>query len=87
MEKPVFLYAEDINDYSRERDFYVDYFGLPYLIATDEEKLVENISLFDQKIYESKVRDYHKRIGSVEKGTASKSVVDAIYKHIEEEFS
>lgn len=87
MKKPVFLYAEDISDYSRERDFYVDYFGLPYLIAEDEDKLVENILLFNQEIYERKVRDYHKKIGSVEKGTASESVVDAIYKHIEEEFS
>lgn len=87
MKKPIFLYAEDISDYSRERDFYVDYFGLPYLIAEDEDKLVENISLFNQEIYERKVRDYHKKIGSVEKGTASESVVDAIYKHIEEEFS
>lgn len=86
MKKPVFLYAEDINSYSHERDFYVDYFGLPYLIAENENKLLENISLFNKEIYENKVQRYHKEIGSIEKGTASKAVVDAIYNHIRKEF-
>ncbi|MCI9079045.1 MAG: hypothetical protein HFH68_09000 [Lachnospiraceae bacterium] len=86
MKKPVFLYAEDISSYSRERDFYVDYFELPYLIAEDEDKFVENIFSFDKKIYEDKVCGYHKKIGSVENGTASKAVVDAVYNHIRKEF-
>ena len=86
MKKPVFLYAEDINDYSRERDFYVNYFELPYLIAENEDELIENISSFNKEIYEDKVYCYHKKIGSVENGTASKAVVDAIYNHIRKEF-
>ena len=86
MKKPVFLYAEDINSYSHERDFYVDYFSLPYLIAENENQLLENISLFNKEVYEKKVQRYHKEIGSIEKGTASKAVIDAVYNHIRKEF-
>ena len=86
MKKPIFLYAEDISDYADERDFYIDYFKLPYSVADSEDKLIENITLFDKEEYQDKLCDYNKKIGSKETGNASRIVTDEIYKYIEEEF-
>ncbi len=71
MKKPIFLYAEDISDYADERDFYIDYFKLPYSVADSEDKLIENITLFDKEEYQDKLCDYNKKIGSKETGNAS----------------
>lgn len=83
MEKPIFLYAEDIDDYGQERDFYIDYFKLPYSVSTDEEQLLSNIMGFDLGEYKNKLKEYHKYIGSKETGIAAKTVVDAIYERME----
>ena len=63
MKKPIFLYAEDIGDYGEERDFYIDYFNLPYSVAENIEKLISNIMTFDMEKYQMKLEEYHKQIG------------------------
>ena len=82
MKKPIFLYAEDIADYGQERDFYIDYYSLPYPISADTEQLTSNIISFDLKEYLRKLENYHKQIGSKETGIAAQTVVDIIYEHI-----
>lgn len=82
MNKPIFLLAEDVNDYGDERDFYIDYFNLPYTVATSEEALITNIGMFDEKKYIKKLGEYKETIGSKETGIAAKAVVDEILKHI-----
>ena len=79
MNKPIFLYAEDVEGYGDERDFYIDYFKLPYSVATDEEELKKNILEFQEESYIHKLEDYRQVIGSKETGVAAKRVVDEIY--------
>ncbi len=81
MEKPIFLYAEDIKSYEQERSFYIDYFKLPYPIAVNKKQLLFNILSFDAEDYQKKLRKYHCEIGSKETGIATKTVVDIISKH------
>lgn len=82
MGKPIFLYAEDIEDYGQERDFYVEYSRLPYSVSADEKQLLSNIMVFDDGEYKKEIEEYHELIGSKETGTAAKAVVDAIYEHL-----
>lgn len=82
MDKPVFLYAEDIKDYEQERDFYTDYYKLPYLVSVNEKQLLDNISVFDRNIYINKLKSYFESIGNKENGMAAKTVVDEIYKNL-----
>ncbi len=78
MKKPIFLYAEDIEAYGIERDFYVNYFELPYSVSKNEQELIEHICSFDEEKYQAQLIDYHCEIGSKETGNAAKAVVQAI---------
>lgn len=79
MNKPIFLYAEDVAGYGDERDFYIDYFKLPYSVATDEDELKKNIASFEEKDYVDRLDNYRQVIGTKETGVAAKTVVDEIY--------
>ncbi len=74
--KPVFLFASDVMEYAVERDFYIDYFSLPYHIAKDNETLMKNIADFKEDSYRNKVLEYLDSVGMADRGNASKCVVD-----------
>lgn len=60
LEKPVVLYAPDIDNYSIERGFYIDYNSFsPYSIATSENSLIKAIKSSESMSYED--RTYFKR--------------------------
>lgn len=82
MKKPVFLFATDIKEYAIERDFYMDYYTLPFPIAETNEQLINNIISFDLNNYEQKRKAYFKAIGMCESGNAAKQIVDRIQKEI-----
>lgn len=63
MKKPVFLYASDINEYRKDRDFYLPIEDYPFPVATNNDELVSNIIKFDDKKYIEELDAYHKRIG------------------------
>lgn len=77
-EKPVFLFAPDIDDYAGDRGFYVDMRTLPFPLAVSNEELCTAVSVFDNAKYQKNLRDYQKQIGNYEKGQASKAVADKI---------
>ncbi|MGN1275962.1 MAG: CDP-glycerol glycerophosphotransferase family protein, partial [Floccifex sp.] len=83
--KPVFLYAEDITAYALERDFYIDYFSLPFPIATNNEELKTNILNFSEEEYQKKVFSFLDGVGMKEYGIASKYLVDIIEKISQQE--
>lgn len=78
MGKPIFLYAEDTDAYGMERDFYIDYFKLPYSVSKREEELIENIRAFNEACYQDKLKKYHLQIGSKELGKAACATADRI---------
>ena len=83
--KPVFLYANDLDEYIKDRGFYFDYNDLPYTIANNNEELINNITNFDNDIYQIKLKEFFDKIGLKETGKASKEVVNVIEKEIEGE--
>lgn len=76
--KYVFLFATDINEYAAERDFYCDYYSLPFPISDNNEALLDNIQCFSEKEYKEKVDKYLYDVRMFDNGTASKQVVDKI---------
>ena len=83
--KPVFLYASDIDNYLDDRGFYFEYSELPYSYAQNNDELIKNIEMFNEKKYHSALKKFYSSIGSVESGNASKKVADKICKIIEGE--
>ena len=78
--KPVFLYAEDIKEYAIDRDFYTDYYSLPFPIADSNEILFNNIRIFDENGYQKAVKMFLDKVGMKEPGTAAKQIVDILEK-------
>lgn len=76
--KPGFLYTNDIEKYVDERGFYYPLSETPFPIAENNEEFVHNILNFDEKKYEKERKRFLKDRGCVEKGDASKKVVDLI---------
>lgn len=81
--KPVFLYATDIKDYRVERDFYCDYFHLPFPVSENNLELEKNIISFDEKKYYTDLEHCFNQYGIAEYGTASATLADIIEKRIE----
>ena len=78
MKKPVFLYAMDEEEYTKERGFYFKYDSLPYDRAKTQEKLIENIEKYQEDAYQIKVQTFLNTLTIYETGEASKQVVDRI---------
>jgi CDP-glycerol glycerophosphotransferase len=76
--KPIFLYSTDIKEYGIERDFYMDYYSMPFPIAESNEELEEKILSFNENVYREDVLSYLDEVGMMEKGDASARVVDYI---------
>ncbi len=80
--RPCFLYADDIDEYEKERGFYMESNKWPYPIARNNDELERNICVFDLETYQSAVKKHHEECGSYERGNACETVVELIEKHI-----
>jgi CDP-glycerol glycerophosphotransferase len=78
LQRPVFLYALDVEDYIKNRGFYFNFYGLPFPIAKNMQELRENIKYFDYNTYINRVDTFMDNIGLVEDGTASQKIVNRI---------
>lgn len=81
MDKPVFLYAEDVEKYiMHERgEFYYPLEKLPFSISKNNDELNEKISEFDKDEYVSKVSKYHQVWGRYNmNGDSTKLFVEKI---------
>jgi CDP-glycerol glycerophosphotransferase len=76
--KPVFLYATDIDDYIKDRNFYFDIHSLPYPLAENNKQLFELIDKFDSSIYLKGLNRFLSKLEIKEKGNASFHVVEKI---------
>ena len=76
--RPIFLYAPDIEQYEKERGFYMPASQWPYPIAHSNDEMCENILRFDEDLYKQRVKAHHLASGSYETGQACKTVTDLI---------
>ena len=78
LHKPVFLYVPDLLEYKRERGFYMEIEELPYLLAENEELLIDAISNYNKEEYDNEVEAFNQQLGIIEDGKASERVADRI---------
>jgi CDP-glycerol glycerophosphotransferase len=80
MRKPVFLYAADEAEYTKDRGFYFDYKSLPYQRANTESQLIENIVQYQEEKDQEMVQNFLNTLTIYEHGDASRKVADRIIK-------
>jgi len=78
MNKPVFLYIKDYEQYKAERDFYFDIFSLPFPCAMNSNELLKKMLYFDTALYLNSLKEFFLRVGIFKEGNASKEIVDRI---------
>lgn len=84
LNRPVFLYASDVKDYTKDRNFNFQFAELPFLLAENEEELKQNIKNFDETIYIEKLNKFKDALGLVENEQASIKLAKKILKIIGE---
>jgi len=85
LDKPVFLFADDFEQYKESRGVYMELDELPYPHAFTQEELEENIKNFNPVNYKEQLRKFNEETLQVtENGTATKQVVELIKQYIGE---
>lgn len=80
--KPIFIYADDIDKYNKERGFYFSYDTWPYPIARNNDELSSEIKKFNKNDYEKKLEDYFNYIICFDKGNSCYEIFKYIEKNI-----
>lgn len=78
--KNAVIYASDIEEYTKDRDFLFDIKDTPFSIATNNVELENIINNYDEDAYRNKVDDFYKKIGLKESGKSCKKIVEIINK-------
>lgn len=78
IKKPIFIYATDIDEYKRDRDFNISLDSLPFSISKNNIELKENILNFKQDFFSNNVMKFSKQYGLNETGKASEYIKDLI---------
>jgi CDP-glycerol glycerophosphotransferase len=73
-----FLYAPDLDDYLKERSFYMNIESWPCPLAKDMDGLVKNIENFDEEKYRRDAQRHLSELGSCETGEASRFAAERI---------
>lgn len=76
--KPVIIYASDIEEYKKDRDFHIKIEETPFPIATNQKELNKIIEEFDYERYSKRLQDFMDKIGFFDDGKASKKVAKRI---------
>lgn len=84
LEKPVFLYTSDFEEYKRERGLRTIYNELPFERANTNEELIKTINDIDFELYRKKeIKFMKERVCSFDDGHAAENVVERIKSIIE----
>lgn len=80
--KPVFIYANDLQEYINNRGFYnpPEEWGFP--IAQTIDEFINAIASFNENEYKTNIDTMHKKFGSFDQGTASKSICKIILNNL-----
>ncbi|MBD5401677.1 CDP-glycerol--poly(glycerophosphate) glycerophosphotransferase [bacterium] len=76
--KPGFLFANDIEDFDKDRGFYYPLESTPFPLAKCNDEMVNNIKNFDLELYQKNVKEFLQSKGCMEDGLASQRVVSLI---------
>ena len=80
--KPALFYAQDLEEYRRERDLALDPEILPCPLTRDEDGLLSAILSFDEESYQKSLDEFFKYMGMNETGHASNVIAERILDEI-----
>ena len=78
IEKKVFLYMPDYEQYSEERGLYWKIEQLPFPCTHSNEELLNELQMLDEKRYFKRLRLFNDSLGIFEPGDAAKRIADII---------
>lgn len=81
--KPVFLYASDVEEYRKDRDFFIPLESLPFPLAVNNEEMEARILNYSAETEERNVRAFMDRHGFCETGHAADAAVKWILEKME----
>lgn len=79
LNKPLFFYAYDIDDYEIGRDFYLDYrHDMPGIVSSDAKEIIESI---EKNVYDMKqIKEFNKKYINYNSKGSSKRIIDLVIK-------
>ena len=80
LNRPILIYAPDIEKYNDDRGFMFNLYDLPFSISKNNNSLCNNILNFNNKEYLQKLSNFYKKVGLCETGKSSKKVAEIIMK-------
>lgn len=87
MNKPVFIYASDLEEYNKScRGLSKNYFDLPFKICRTNDELLQTIVQYDEAQYKERIAPYMKKYNSFDDGHAAERVVARIKSVVEGTF-
>lgn len=81
--KKALIYASDIEEYKKDRDFLIKYNETPFSISTNNDELENTINNFNYENYVSEVNKFYNDFGVKEDGHASEKVAKYILDKME----
>lgn len=82
LKKPIFIYASDLEEYTKERDFMFPIKETPFPFAENNTKLIKNINSIDSINFEKKYKNFADKFGLIETGYSSELVADKILENL-----
>lgn len=76
--KPCFLFAPDMEEFKKDRDFYFELEQLPFLLGRSNNEIEEAIMKFNEDTYLKALANFFRSVGVFEDGLASSRVVNQI---------
>lgn len=80
MNKPSILFTKDLEEYKKERDFYVPIEKWHFPIVKSNEELIKFIENFDEEESKRNIKKHLDEFGSFESGNATEIIVNEIKK-------
>ncbi len=83
--RPVFLFAPDVEDYRKERDYYFEIYDLPFPVSCTTKKLISDMRGLDLAGYKTMLDSFFEKVGLHETGHAAEYAADRIERVITNE--
>ena len=82
--RPVYLFASDVEEYRKQRDYYFDIYDLPFPLASTTDELIRFMLSKDRRNYQEKLDQFWERIGMHDEGNAAGYVAKWILERSED---
>ena len=77
----VLLYADDVDEYTKDRGFYFDIRSLPYPLAETTAQAVKIINEWNEEQYQEENKEFEDNLGIKEDGTGAKVIAKRIVEY------